>query len=546
MEDVIGYIYTKGYEYKDAGSQIALKYCPYCEQPDKGNYSHFYFDKETAVFYCHKCQSKGNLFKFKMDMGDIVIGKAKDKFYVKPKELKLDNSIYQEYESRRGIKQEILDKYKVGQITDNKLGKCIVYSYFNEKNEIFNYKYRNKNKEMRIEKGAEINYYGLQYIDYEKNYLNITEGEDDCHALVQYGFDNVVSLPMGINNYSISMEMINKKFDRLNLYFDMDEAGQRGAKIFSEKAGLWKCFNYKLQYKDARECLLKGITRQEIDNIVPDQFKHQNIIKAGDLKEDLLSYMTNKNEFNGIYLNDTKGLMNILEGIRMGELTILTGDTGSGKSTYAYNMASWLCNAGYKSMVLSFENKLVQVLAKMIMIITKENINNKNDEWKASIIDFLNEQELYFLKEHGYFPLENMKTVIEYARKYFNIQFFVIDHLHYFLHIRRDERLELDHAIREIKGWCNDYNIHILLIIHPHATAKGEKVGINNLKGASSLKQECDNFLSIHRLANTEFYLTDNSKKTSEIIVEKNRAKGTVGKVEYYVLPNNNTFTEEL
>ena len=119
------------------------------------------------------------------------------------------------------IKKEILEAYKVGmKKIDNKVA-TIIYQYFDEKGVLVNRKYKNSDKsKVWTEKDAEPIYYGLQHINFEETTLYITEGEDDCHAFRQLlGINQVVSIPYGANNYTISMDKINAQFNDLVLLF---------------------------------------------------------------------------------------------------------------------------------------------------------------------------------------------------------------------------------------------------------------------------------------------------------------------------------------
>ena len=200
--DIRDYIRQKGFIFKTHGDEIVLQYCPYCEYQDEGNYSHFYFNTAKETFYCHHCGQKGNIFRFMIDQGDSPVTKTKQIKYVRPKEnpsiTSNTDEFYAWYEKERSICQYILKKYNVG-FRKEKGSYCYIYQYYNEKGELFNRKYyipatKDKKRNLWTEKDAEHGFYGLQFVDFSKKYLHICEGEDDCHALVQLGFDNVVSV----------------------------------------------------------------------------------------------------------------------------------------------------------------------------------------------------------------------------------------------------------------------------------------------------------------------------------------------------------------
>ena len=66
------YIQGKGIEHKKQGGEIVLRDCPFCGDTK----SHFYIQSgEDGLFFCHKCQEKGNLITLKKQFGDYEPGR---------------------------------------------------------------------------------------------------------------------------------------------------------------------------------------------------------------------------------------------------------------------------------------------------------------------------------------------------------------------------------------------------------------------------------------------------------------------------------------
>jgi len=567
--DLKQYLDSTGIPYKAHGKEYALQYCPYCERTGEGDFSHFYFSQERQTFFCHKCGVKGNLYRFMLDRGDIApITKARELQYKRPRENRdftsRTDEFYSWFHKTRGIDPTILAKYQVGYQRKN--GKyTIVYQYYDQCRVLFNRKYyipepgENKKPPRWTEKDAEHGFYGLQFIDYRKPYLHICAGEDDCHALVQMGFDNVVSVPYGDRNYSPAMDKVVQQFPELTLLFDNDPSGQEGARNFAEKAGLAKCKNVILPFKDARDCLLQGLTVVDIQAkiAIGEAFKHEEIIKPEDIRTDFMKFIKDGEKLLGRSIR-IPGFNKIVGGIRLSELSVLTGYTGRGKSTFAYNFIRWAEEVGFRCLIMSFENRLFSVISKLIEIYTGERLRVYDEAgkkyrlcqsmpWIEAEYDRLNRRNIYFLNKakakDGYYDLERMGQVIEYAVKFHDVNVFVIDHLHYFLKISdaRNPVSKIDEAVRLIKQWAERYNIHVLLIVHPHMTQDNKqgnppKLGLNCVKGASSISQESDNFWVISRKEE------ENGSNLSRLEVLKNREMGREGIITLQVLDNLNTY----
>ena len=569
--EFLEYLRGTGIPIREKNDKVLLEYCPYCESDNKKSpFTHFAFFLPKMGFNCVKCGAKGNLYRFKLDRGDVQpITRARPIQYRKPDP---DKSLtenredaYQWYQDQRGICVEILKKYEVG--FHRRDGKpVIVYQYFDENKVLVNRKYRSPDKKtIWTEKDAEKIYYGLQHVNFGEDTLHVCEGEDDCHALTQMGIDNVVSVPFGAATYTPAMDRINKRFKSIIMLFDNDPRGQEGARSFAEKAGALKCRNVVLPYKDARDCLLEGLDIFDIQTeiVKSRQIKHENIIKAGDTREMVKKAVFDSNKIVG-HMTPIGELNRVLGGVRMGELSIGIGQTGSGKSTFAYNMAAWMEQAGLPVLILPFENRIESVVRKFVEIYSGESIYtydyamksyqlDKSQQWVDEQIDRLEEKNLFFLnKRHrsknGYFDTALVQNIIEYAVKFYDVKFIVLDHLHYFLRLSNSKHpnLVIEETMRMIKQWTDDYNCHIFMNVHPHMTddsrtGKAAKLGLNSSKGSSSISQECDNYMVVER---PEKDKGDREVLASRVRVEKNREVGITGPVLFSVLPNRNTYVE--
>ena len=552
-----------GYDIKERGNEVYLKFCPYCETEQDGDFSHLSFNGELGVFHCKKCDVKGNLYKFQIDQGhQNPLAKARKKPYVRPEEnedLTTDmDKFYAWYFANRGLNPSTLDKYQVGLLKQGEK-RFTVHQFYDEDNHLVNRKYRNcKNKkEQWQEKDAEPIYYGLQFVNFDDKILFITEGEDDCMALAQLGVTNVVSVPHGATNYTPAMDKINKKMKELVLCFDNDPVGQKGSKKFASKAGYHKCRNVVLPFKDARDCIQNGMDLQQFIDLVSKSphFRHESLIQAADLKEEVLSRFDENSRATGIQVRN-KEVNKILGGVRGSEMTTWTGHTGHGKSTSAYNLAMWVADEGFPVLIMSFENRLPFVIEKLIEMRTGEKIRefderlgivkfNKDKAWVSEQVDSLTDHPVYFLdtsnEAKGYYNIDSLESIVEYAHKFHDVFFVVIDHLHYFLKIKRADQsvYEIDEAVRRIKQMSNRLDIHIILVAHPSKTedardGKNVKLGLNCIKGSSAIPQESDNFVVVSRPAE------DDTMEARWRII-KNRAHGRLGKIDFKVAENGNT-----
>ena len=333
-----------GLQYFERGKELQLHNCPFCEDGKKKT-EHFSFNRSTGQYKCFKCESIGNLTTFRRDMGidpfPVKIYKTPDQEKAK-EHSKQHDSYYQKYCEARGILPDVLKKYEIGKVIDKKLGVCRTYPYYQD-GKIVNIKYVNSKKQMKTEYSAKRVYFGLQHLDITNGTLIVTEGEDDCMALVCMGFDNVLSIPYGAGNYSEEIGKINAKFNKIYTIFDNDRKGQDGAEAFSHKAGIWKCWNVLIPFKDSRECLQNGLTKPDIEKYIEKatQFesnKNDRLMPMLNIVQRLNRYeIESKRNAEGIKF-DYQAIDLIIGGLRGGEVLTFIADPGCFKTTLLQNM----------------------------------------------------------------------------------------------------------------------------------------------------------------------------------------------------------------
>lgn len=196
-----------------------------------------------------------------------------------------------------------------------------------------------------------------------------------------------------------------------------------------------------------------------------------------------------------------KNFDDLLGGLRPNELTILTGETGSGKTTWAANLGYRLSKKNHPALIASFEMKPVSIIKKMIQMESGQPISSHTFDSVSPFLVKISFLPLYFVDIYGEIGLQQLKDAIFYVKRKHGIEFVILDHLHFFLRYSGDqERQAIDQALRDIKSWAMDLDIHIILIVHPtKLTYDNKVVHLNDLKGSSGLKQLPDNVLSIWR-----------------------------------------------
>ena len=222
----------------------------------------------------------------------------------------------------------------------------------------------------------------------------------------------------------------------------------------------------------------------------------------------------------------------LVGGLRPNELTEVTGETGSGKTTWAANLGYRLSKNGHPVLFASFEMKPVSIIRKMLQMASGRPLSSHTLQSVSPFYVSISSLPIFFLDHYGETGLPQLKQAIFYAKRRHRIEFAILDHLHFFLKFSGDhERQAIDQALRDLKSWAMELGIHIVLIVHPaKLETENRPIRLNDLKGSSGLKQIPDNVISIWRPRDKD----DLKHPKNEIVLEVLKVRddeGDEGKV---------------
>jgi len=180
--------------------------------------------------------------------------------------------------------------------------------------------------------------------------------------------------------------------------------------------------------------------------------------------------------------------------VRMGEVTLVTGYSGHGKSAWLNYVMLHLLKHN-KSMIASFEMKPRATLGRMCQQTGESNPNT------VYIRDFLNklEHHLYLYDPEGETTSQKVLDVIYYCAEKLNIKIIVLDSLMK-CGINEDDLNKQKDFANKLAVAARDLNIHIFLVAHSRKTAD-ENVNSSkfDIAGSANLSNLVDNVLSVHR-----------------------------------------------
>lgn len=543
--DVIALAHSLGADTKTKGDELFFKYCPYCEGGDNHDKETFSVNLKTGAFKCFRssCDKHGHFvelardFKFPLDFG------YKPKRYKKLEQKKIEvRDAAIEYLNSRGISAEIAKRYYITTLTGNQ--KTLVFPFYDDNGIMVAAKYRktdfnkdrDKNKEW-FEKDTMPILFGMwQCKDFKR--LIITEGQLDSLTVSDCGIDNAVSVPTGANGFTWIDNCYDwvHKFDELVIFGDcekdkitlVDGIAQRfpdkKIKIVRREDYLGEKDANDILRKYGREAVIKCVENAEIKPVLA--VKKLSEVKKVDLER--LEHIK-----TGIYDVDKA-----INGFYFGQVILLTGKRGEGKSTLASQICANTLDQGYS--IFAYSGELPDFHFKSWLdrqIAGRENIEiYLNDYGKESyyLRDDVIEKINAWYDERAYIFDNNMLlddkheevellSAIEKAVCRYGIKFVLIDNLMTALDVEPTTDLYRAQSefIKKLKRLATRLEIVVLIVAHPRKEMSGKELDSDSVSGSSDITNAVDIVLT---------YSTNDDKEdlrhNSVIGIPKNRLTG--------------------
>lgn len=399
--------------------------------------------------------------------------------------------------------------------------------------------YVDENKKNSDKDGSKLPFFNMIHPQ-DTQYLIITEGEFDCLVLKQLGAKNVVSLPSGAGCVDRVFKQYFKflqQFEMIYIAFDSDKPGDEAASKALQYIPIEKYRRLKFPldedgnpYKDANDWLLAcpSIDFHDLAYCM---------LQAKKVESPSITHMSELDDsaFDAIDVGLSTGfksLDSILGGLRKEEITLITSETGSGKTTFAINLVVNLVNQKASVWINSFEMKDRSIRRKIAGIVLKKEIDTlkiseydvkKFKEWELN-------HKIYINSYDKYMHIEKIKKEVEFACLGHKIDYIVFDHLDFLYDVQdKNAFAAVSKVMQELHILCSRYKIGIILIAHPkQIPGIVREVTVNDLKGGSCIRQISENIIILTRkdLINSE----DSGKTTVSVV--KNRELGKIGRFD--------------
>ena len=186
--------------------------------------------------------------------------------------------------------------------------------------------------------------------------------------------------------------------------------------------------------------------------------------------------------------------------IRRGEVTILTGSSGSGKTTFLSQVLLNVMN--YTNvLVASMEMKPVLQIAKMIQ---QTGLKNPTEQGIEEFCEKYKDK-LWLFNAQGTTTETDLVASFSYGKYVLDCEVFVVDSLMKVDSIAEDDYASQKKFINKLTTIARDLNIHIFLVAHTKKLADDTVIpDASHILGSSHIRNLTDNILCLHRRKDIE------------------------------------------
>lgn len=501
--------------------------CPDCGSHDART---IYDDGSSYCFSCKKNKNEGAVTTEKTQVAKNLI--------------RLEDMLFEPL-SKRLIEAATCKRYGY-YVSSYHNNPCQVACYYDDAGTMVGQKLRFKDKTFAVLGKISNRFFGQHLFNGGKR-LVITEGEIDCLTVSQVGGNKypVVSIPNGAQSakkiFKENMEWLSR-FEEIIVMFDMDEPGRKATEDVCRILPPGKLKIANLPLKDPNECLKAGRASAVLDAIYQAKvYKPDGIINGSDLWEVLRDEPDTEQGYS-LPWRDLP-LQEMTQGVRKGELIVITAGTGIGKTTFMRHLAYHFgVNLNLKVGLMMLEEN-VKRTAKGLMALHagKRLALNRHlvsdEEYQQIYNDTLGKGNFVFYQHFGSLEADNLMSKIRYLAVAEQCDFIVLDHITIAISGLdiENERKATDVLMTNLRSLVEETGVGLLIVSHLKRTEgtpaeEGGAISLSHLRGSQGLAQLSDSVWALERNQQAE---DEAEKNLVRLRILKCRHTGETGVAGY-------------
>jgi twinkle protein len=472
--------------------------------------------------YAQACQKLFDKAEMPYSFGELGVRTKRQYRYPREVDCTDKQEVYA-YFARRGISQRTIDYLDVRQ--DSK-GNA-VFNYYDLNDVLTMVKYRPARK---VEKGE--NKMWCQHgadttpLLWNINRINTTapliivEGEVDAMTVVEAGFSNVVSVPLGAGNFGWIEENFNflEQFDEIIIASDNDDPGVKMEKECTRRLGSWrtKVVDIPRTVEDK-----KGKTRSvnDLNEVLYFCGREKVIDLILNAKDSPVPGVVDFADIEDIDLDAMDGiptglpeLDRLLMKLFYGTLNIVTGINGSGKSSFLNQVICRCLDEGENAYLFSGELPNFQTKNWINFIFAgQRNVEQHSyngstyykvlPEAKRAISNYYRGR--LFIREDGHSKKKEdiMQSMEDSVRKY-GTKLVILDNMTALdLGGSADTRLtKQQELVSDLIEFAVKYQVAVILVVHPHKIDMMRRLSKMDVQGVSAVIDLAHRIISLYRV----------------------------------------------
>lgn len=519
--------------------------CPFHEE----DHASFIWNPKALSFHCFgSCGRSYDLLDIYMSKGDTYLEAVQKLFkeagvtyafgelgvptrtefrYPHPEHQENKEQVYK-YLATRKISKETADYLDLGQDANGN----IAFHYYDTNDVLTMVKYRPSHKIDKV-KGESKNWkqkdtstaallFNMNRINSEQPLL-ITSGELDCAAAIEAGWHNAVSIPFGDQNTQWVEENYDwlEQFDSVIVCPDNDASGTKYCNEIIPRLGSWRTKvaiipkeiernGKSIPIKDLNEALYWLGKEETLKLIV--HAKDSPVPSVKDLSD---VHDVDYDAIDGVRIG-IEPLDNELMRLFFGTLTIISGQPGSGKTSFLSQVMCQCLDQGKNCWLFSGElpepmskNWINYILAGRRNLVEKTGKDGApyyvvSKEVKQTIDDFYRGKWFIYRDDYQNDLDDLLISMTDVVRKY-GVKLLILDNMMTIdTNLSDDELRTQTETIKKLIAFSQKYVVATVLVCHPRKLKDTSKVGIYDIAGTSNIQNLAHRTIGLRRVLQDE------------------------------------------
>lgn len=454
----------------------------------------------------------------------------------------------------RGINEEMARLYGVRTEMDPETGRPVAYYFPLQKDgEIKGYQrkairepgQRQKFDCARVGDTKGCDPFGAHIMKAGGKFLIVTEGAEDAMAAAQMlrdaGKNYRVVATLGTDGWKRQIEWLNR-WECVVIAYDQDEAGKKAARELASalRPGVAKVMTWPSKYSDPNAALIAGVGSRWVDRLMKAEAFRPDGILGGEQMWELLENYTAPPSIP--YPEEWTLLNHKMGGMRAGEISLWTGGTSVGKTSYVRRLKQHiLANTEWRIGEIELEERPVKTGRGLLEFQGGKRLGDMTpDEKRAAWAATYGTGRIITLDHSSqYTKGQDLMGRLQYLHYAHGANLITLDHITLAVSQFGDGSgglQEQDAMMAGFLEFVEKTDCHLMLVSHLRKAPtggvsfeEGAIPSLDDLKGSGSLKQISFDIIGVSRNSQAE---DDYERNCSQMHVLKCREHGNTGRAD--------------